>query len=293
MNTEFDIDAPADMELLGGTFDGEAEEPEVVVEEPDDDAETATDAEPDESADDEVEPEPVAKRDPVIPRARFDEVNAKLHAEREEVERLRAELEATRSKSADMLVDTASMEKEYFQAMMEGDQDKAIAVRAKINAEFVAQAEANAEERVLSQLSQREAAKVFNDTVSQLVSDHPFLDSNSASANAEAIADVVEWRNMYMAQGAPAHVALQKAVSKIAPMYAAKPESAEAAVPAEPVVDKRKQLALVNAAKAASAQPPRVDAGVGNRAIPMGDAIIDNQDKWEKASDAERLRYLS
>lgn len=36
----------------------------------------------------------VAKRDTVIPRARFDEVNAKLHAEREEAARLRAELEA-------------------------------------------------------------------------------------------------------------------------------------------------------------------------------------------------------
>jgi hypothetical protein len=39
----------------------------------------------------EEEPAP-PKRDPVIPRARFDEVNAKLHAAREEAEQLRAAL---------------------------------------------------------------------------------------------------------------------------------------------------------------------------------------------------------
>ena len=53
-----------------------------------------------------------------------------------------------------------------------------------------------------------------------------------------------------------------------------------------------KQKALETAAKAAAAQPPRVDAGVGNRAVPSGDSIFGDQDKWEKASEAERLRYL-
>ena len=54
-----------------------------------------------------------------------------------------------------------------------------------------------------------------------------------------------------------------------------------------------KQAAIATAAKASAAQPPAVEAGIGNRAIPFGDDIIGDQAKWEKASEAERLRMLS
>ena len=290
MTKEFDIDAPADMELLAGTFDGKKAEQEAITENPPGEDEEVSDAEDDQDAVTEeappADPEPSDKRDKMIPRARFDEVNSRLHAEREESERLRAEIESLRVQPVQSSVNAVDLEKEYFDALMEGDQDKAVAVRSRINAEFVAQAEAKAEERVMAQLSQREAIKALNDTANNSIATYPFLDVNSASANSDAINDVVSWRDMYAAQGKPIHVALQMAVEKVAPMY-------ETAPVAGTVTDKRKQLALVNAAKSAIAQPPRVDAGVGNRAIPVGDAIIGNQDKWEKASDAERLRYLS
>ena len=82
---------------------------------------------------------------------------------------------------------------------------------------------------------------------------------------------------------APAGLAAQK----VAPLYAtASPDTQPHAT------DKRKQAAVANAAKANAAQPPRVDAGVGNRSIPAGDSIVGNQEKWEKASEAERMRFL-
>lgn len=290
MTNEYDIDAPANMELLGGTDINEPVADEVPADPPvveADQVETPTEVAAEEVHEEDPAP---AKRDAVIPRARFDEVNAKLHAEREEVERLRAELTArTAVEQVATGVDVDALEDSYFDAILEGDKDRAREIRASINREIYTKAEAASAAAVSRQLTEREAKTSFEKTVSQTVADYPFLDSTSAAANSDAIADVVEWRDLYIARGDNPATALQKAAAKVAPLYANTP--APAADPAQ-AADTRKQAALATAAKAAANQPPRVDAGVGNRAIPAGDSIITDQNKWEKASDAERLRYL-
>lgn len=284
MDKEFDIDTPADMELLGGTPDDEPETNEEAGE-PAAEANETQDEAPEAAATEEETPP--AKRDPVIPRARFDEVNAKLHAAREEAEQLRAALEAKASPEPASAVDVDALEDQYFEAILEGDKDKAKGLRSKINAEIYNKAEAASTAAVSASLSQREAKTSFEKAVAQTVTDFPFLDSNSPESSPEAIAEVVEWRDFYIAKGDSPASALQKAAQKVAPLYAtASPDTQP------PATDKRKQAAVANAAKANAAQPPRVDAGVGNRSIPAGDSIVGNQDKWEKASEAERMRFL-
>lgn len=291
MTNEYDIDTPANMELLGGTDIDEPVVDETPADQPvvdDGPVETPAEVVAEEVVDEDPAP---AKRDPVIPRARFDEVNAKLHAEREEVERLRAELNArtTADTVTPDVIDVDELEDAYFEAILEGDKARAKEIRATINSEIYAKAEAASTAAVSRQLTEREVQVSFANTVSQTITDYPFLDSNSAEANPDAIADVVEWRDLYISKGDSPAVALQKAAAKVAPLYASKPETV---VEPAPSVDQRKQKALAAAANAAANQPPRVDAGVGNRAIPVGDSIISDQNKWEKASDAERLRYL-
>ena len=284
MDKEFDIDTPADMELLGGTPDDEPETNEEAGE-PAAEANETQDEAPEAAATEEETPP--AKRDTVIPRARFDEVNAKLHAAREEAEQLRAALEAKASPEPASAVDVDALEDQYFEAILEGDKDKAKGLRSKINAEIYNKAEAASTAAVSASLSQREAKTSFEKAVAQTVTDFPFLDSNSHESSPEAIAEVVEWRDFYIAKGDSPASALQKAAQKVAPLYAtASPDTQP------PATDKRKQAAVANAAKANAAQPPRVDAGVGNRSIPAGDSIVGNQDKWEKASEAERMRFL-
>ena len=288
MSEPFDFEAETDMELLGGTFDDEQKPEELeikpyepkAVEPKADDPQTA-------EAPKEEDEEPQPKRDAVIPRARFDEVNAKLHAEREEAARLRAELEALTKKPepTDNNIDT--LEDEYFEAMIAGDKDKAKGIRATINAEIFNRAQAASAETAAATLSQREMQTSFSKAVEQTVSAYPFLDSTKPEANAEAIAEVVEWRDFFIAKGESPAVALQKAAGKVAPLYAAKSE------PTPPAVDTRKQKAVEVAAKTANAQPPSVEAGVGNRSIPLGDDLINDQNKWDKASDAERARLLA
>ena len=292
MSEPFDFEGETDLELLGGVIDDEHKadpEPEPTPEPmPDPEPKAEEDPKPEE------EDAPQPKRDAVIPRARFDEVNAKLHAEREEANRLRAELEALNRSSTTQAdaIDVDTLEDQFFDAIINGEKERAKEIRAQINAEIYTKARAASEEAVSTTLTQREIQSSFAKAVEQTVTDYPFLDSNSPDANAEAIGEVVEWRDFYLSKGDTPAAALQKAAAKIAPIYNKTTEPTPDPTP-EPLTDKRKQAALATAAKASAAQPPAVEAGIGNRAIPFGDDIIGDQAKWEKASEAERLRMLS
>ena len=285
MSEPFDFEGETDLELLGGVIDDKHKadpEPEPTPEPmPDPEPKAEEDPKPEE------EGAPQPRRDAVIPRARFDEVNAKLHAEREEAARLRAELEALTKKPepTDNNIDT--LEDEYFEAMIAGDKTKAKEIRATINTEIFNRAQAASAETAAATLTQREMQTSFSKAVEQTVSAYPFLDSTKPEANAEAIAEVVEWRDFFISKGESPAIALQKAAGKVAPLYTTKTE------PTPPAVDTRKQKAVEVAAKTANAQPPSVEAGVGNRSIPLGDDLINDQNKWDKASEAERQRFLA
>lgn len=287
MSEPFDFEGETDLELLGGVID---EEPKADPE-PEPTPEPTPNPEPKAEEDPKLEEDgtPQPKRDAVIPRARFDEVNAKLHAEREEANRLRAELEALNKPNAAQAaeIDVDTLEDQFFDAIINGEKERAKEIRAQINAEIYNKARAASEEVVSTTLTQREIQTSFSKAVEQTVSAYPFLDSTKPEANAEAIAEVVEWRDFFIAKGESPAVALQKAAGKVAPLYAAKSE------PTPPAVDTRKQKAVEVAAKTANAQPPSVEAGVGNRSIPLGDDLINDQNKWDKASEAERQRFLA
>ena len=292
MSEPFDFEGETDLELLGGVIDEEPKADPESEPTPEPTPNPEPNAEEDPKLEEDGTPQP--KRDAVIPRARFDEVNAKLHAEREEANRLRAELEALNKPNAAQAaeIDVDTLEDQFFDAIINGEKERAKEIRAQINAEIYNKARAASEEVVSTTLTQREIQSSFAKVVEQTVTDYPFLDSNSPDANAEAIGEVVEWRDFYLSKGDTPAAALQKAAAKIAPIYNKTTEPTPDPTP-EPLTDKRKQAAIANAAKASAAQPPAVEAGIGNRAVPFGDDIIGDQARWEKASEAERLRMLS
>jgi len=87
--------------------------------------------------------------------------------------------------------------------------------RAEISKEFEAR----------DQRAREAAAQSALDAVAaQAAKDYPFLDSQSALANQDAIGKVVRYRNALIAEGAPLHEALAEAVKTFAPMYQTKPE---------------------------------------------------------------------
>jgi len=82
--------------------------------------------------------------------------------------------------------------------------------RAEISKEFEAR----------DQRAREAAAQSALDAVAaQAAKDYPFLDSQSALANQDAIGKVVRYRNALIAEGAPLHEALAEAVKTFAPMY--------------------------------------------------------------------------
>ncbi len=293
MSAEFDIDTPADMALLGGEPEQEEDLEQEAEQDQEELAAAGQDEDKDEDEDEGAEEEQSApqKRDQAIPRARFDEVNAKLHAAREEAEHLRAALAAKQEKEqaqAPEGVDLDDLEDQYYDAILLGDKDEAKRLRSQINSNLYARAEAASTSAVARQLAEQAAESQFQKIVQQAVTVFPFLDSESKSANTAAINDVLSWRGMYESQGHSKSDALAMAVNKVAPYYhLASQEQAE-----EQPVDTRKQKAMRLAAETAVAQPPRVDDGVGTRAIPASREILGNQDKWDRASESERMRFL-
>ena len=125
MSEPFDFEGETDLELLGGVIDDKHKadpEPEPTPEPmPDPEPKAEEDPKPEEDG------APQPRRDAVIPRARFDEVNAKLHAEREEANRLRAELEALNRSSTTQAdaIDVDTLEDQFFDAIINGEKERA------------------------------------------------------------------------------------------------------------------------------------------------------------------------
>ncbi len=273
-----DLDTPVPEEELTGEKPPEVT-PEVTpeVEKP---AEPAPEAEPE-------APEAKAEkpRDQQIPRARFDEVNAKLQAERAAREAAEAKLAA----AAAPVADVSALEKEWRTAFLDGDEDKADEIRDKINTEIMRKATEQAYTQIDQKITQRDQERALNDAAKKATTDYPFLDSSSETANAEAIKEVVEWRDFYIARGESWHDALIKAVDKVAPGYKPEPDTTGKVASID---DQRKAKAITRNAKAANAQPPQPASGVGNRAIPET-PIPEKQEDWEKLPEAERAKMLS
>lgn len=233
-----------------------------------------------------------------VPHARFNEVNeAKKAAERRAAE-LEAELERLSKANASRQEPAAepaasggfdfdAKESEAADALFNGDVEK----YRKIQAEIRSQTEAQATQRALEQFEQRSAARtaqsLLEASAERIASAHPFLNSESDAANPEAIKDVVEWRDFFIARGDKPHTALEKAAAKVAPLYA---RGADPDDDPPPAVDPRKAAAVARAAAAAAAQPP-IGGGIGERASAARlDIEKMSDEQFSRLSDEDKRR---
>jgi hypothetical protein len=252
---------------------------------------------------DEDEPEDGGKKSRVVPHARFHEVNESLKAEREARLRLEEELARARGasgagKKADAddgkaKFDIDAKEAEYADALMEGDKDKALAIRKEINSELRRQAKEEAAEQAVQEVSTQAARNAFQAAVSETIAEFPFLDSKSKKANADAIAEVVEWRDFYITKGNSPADALRKAAAKVGPQYAPKKKAADPDegddegddedLNAKKLAELRRKNALRRNADSANRQPAAPTGGTGERS---SSAKLNPEDmsesEWEK-----------
>lgn len=178
------------------------EEEPTVAEEPKAEEETPPAEEP--KAEEETPPaeEPKAE-DPRIPKARFDEVNqrmkaaeAKLQALEEEARRKAGDTEGTEQ------FDFDSKEQEYMEAVVDGEFEKARAIRAEIRraeqAAFTQTAQATKQEAVATTKMELE----FAQTVQKLEAEYPAFDNkNEAAYDPIATQEVLDLHDAYLATG--------------------------------------------------------------------------------------------
>lgn len=244
-----------------------------------------------------------ARRGHGIPKSRFDEVNERKKAVEAENERLRRELEEARNAkpapapaaasapaatpaAEPAKFDADAKEEEYVAALMEGDTGKAAKIRREINAHLVAQASEHAEAKVTS----REAAKLLAAEVEATMKAHSWLDTPEG---AEALELIVAARDHAIAKGVPAHQALRDAVTKIAPKFAppAGDPPAGDLQDSAAATDTRTANALKRGAADSQAQPPVVQAGIGNRATAARVNVAELDDEqFANLPEAEKKR---
>lgn len=233
-----------------------------------------------------------------IPKARFDEVNARMKKAEEErralEERLRAlegqQVPKAEAKPAEQGFDMEGAEAAYLQALQQGDAKAAQQIRSAINTAIQQEAVKAATERLSVELTKRDTESSLLAVANESITKYPFLNTESDEADEQAIGEVVEWRDFYASKGMRADLALQKAVDKIAPMYAPKKAKAEPAP--EPKEDPRPKEAVKRNAMAANAQPA-IPNGVGERASKARydvNNMTDEEFEALPASEKKRLR---
>ena len=250
----------------------EVEEPEVEAEEPEVEAEEV-EAEAEEP---EVE-EPKPTRQPPnakIPKSRFDEVNARRKAAEARAKELEEELERARGPQTPVdEFDFTTKEEEYLSAAIDGDFNKAKAIRAEIRKAEQELYRAEAQRTQSAAVSQTRIELDLKTTIQELEAVYPALDSKNEETYDElATSEVLELHNAYLSMGKFATPAesLRAAAELIAMKYKLQPaEEVEEIEETPPPRRKTADTAARRKAVAAAAQPRLPSAGSAGTASTM------------------------
>lgn len=245
-----------------------------------------------------------------IPRARFNEVNSKLKEEREARERLEArilELEqaatATQQPATGHRQDTQDhavqqggsdkvildLERQYQEAIFEADDDKALEIRAQINAEVrrLAKEEAlqafEAKEQEKSKRAEADQAQaLLQEAADELVKTYPILNTDQ-----DKVAEVVEWRDFLISTK---RIAPHEALKQAAVRVCGAPDATTAK--SESKVDQRTADAVQRGLADSRRQPPTGEDGIGVRATGVGAKTPESQSEYERLPQKEREKLL-
>lgn len=215
---------PADRgDALEPSAEPEAPEPSAAPEAPGPEPEERS-AEPEEPS--AAPEEPSSKRQPPnarIPKARFDEVNARRKAAEARTKELEDELARARGPQTPVEeFDFSAKEEEYMSAVVDGDFAKAKAVRAEIRRAEHEMFRAEALQTQNAAVSQTKAELDLRTTIQELEETYPTLDSKNEDAYDElATQEVLELHNAYLQMGKYANPAdsLRAAAELIALKY--------------------------------------------------------------------------
>lgn len=246
-----------------------------------------------------------------IPKGRFNEVNqqrkeaqAALALANKELERYRAQEAATAKAPATAPApaaatpaqapaaaapDLEAQEEAYEQALIDGDTKKAAQIRRALNESMLAQAKAEAKAEAVQELTERQTAQLLNTTAQNVSAAYPWLDKPEG---ATALKLIVSMRNTLVNDGMPIHLALLEAANTIAPKFAPDDETpSRDSASGQPAKDLRPAAALARGAADSTAQPPALQAGIGQRATAARVNVSQlTEEQFEALTPAEKKR---
>lgn len=241
-----------------------------------------------------------------VPYGRFTEVidraknaEGELARERETRIRLEERLSAAEGKAAPKkevapTVDIDALEEQYASAVLEGDSVAAREIRKQIRAADSAEAEERAVKRVRAELAQ-DAEKAefasFQREAASITTKHPELDPNSPKVNKEAIADVVLFRDSFIAKGNSITEALRLATARVVKLHGLgekpKPKDEPKDEPLDPVAKRNAAIKARNA-DLEKKLVPRQKGSAGNDLDLDPETMSDAE--WDKLPAAEKKR---
>ena len=221
----------------------------------------------------EAEPEP---KKPMVPKSRLDEVLAKSRDLQRQIDDLKSNQEP--AQEAPEAYNFDEKEIEYQQMVLDGETDKAVALRKEIRAAEKAELEYEMGQKFTQQSTQHQEIQVLQKAANELEAQYSVFDADSTNFNAEYTQEVVNLRDAFISQGQTPVEALQKAASYVIKINDISSDisnpslspSKKTKQPADQVAKKRKEVS--KKLKAAESQPPDMP---GESSSAHGEKVVD------------------
>jgi len=285
------------------------DEPEEVVEEEnaEEEPEATTEEEPAEEEQEVEEEQPAHTDQPRIPKSRFDEVNkrakdaeAKAEALQREFEALKAGMQQGQPQQPQQpqqqpeqkpQFDFNAKEQQYMDAVLDGETDKALAIRNEIREAERAEFQSVAQTKSTESVEQMQLRSRVEQAAIKLNAEKPIFDSTSESFNQSALDEALTVRNGLMATGVDPVEAMQQAAELVSFKY--KPAEAPVAQ-AEPAVPKQQPVSAKKV-DTANKQPPSIGAKTGQPADtgPKLDVMQMSEEEFDNLSSEEINKLLA
>lgn len=245
------------------------EEPETVAEEP------------------EPEPEVAAEepKKPMVPKSRLDEVLQKQKALQKQLDDLKANQQP--ADDAPDEYNFAEKEVEYQNLLLDGEADKAAALRAEIRKAERTQIEYEMSQKMTETVSQNQIASSLQQAATALEAEFPVFDQKSDQYDEALTQEVIELRDAFIIKGENAVAALSKAAKFVISengLVDTAPSLAAESAP-KPNVDEvaKKRAQVSKKLKAADSQPPELQ---GEGTATRGEKALDLSNMTEEEFDA-------
>jgi hypothetical protein len=242
-------------------------------------------------------PEPEQKK-PMVPKARLDEVLAKQKALQKQLDDLMAAKNA--AETAPNSYDFGAKEVEYQNMVLDGQHEKAAALRQEIRQAERAQLEFELTQKMEQKVTQSQQMSALQQAAAELEANFPVFDRSSSEFNEQYTQEVIDLRDAFIVKGDNAVAALSKAAKYVLQEYglvdtAAEPTLTSKTTPKTGLIDEvaKKRAEVSKKLKAAESQPPELtgesSAARGEKAFDLM-ALSEEEFNALPAATLKRLR---